>query len=229
MRKVSGSPTNIPGTHAGALAKELEQFYNDPLGYVMLAFPWDTDTAIRIVKLAEGPDDRAEAAALAEGREVPAKRMSSADLERQAMYRARFPSCEFGPDLWACDFLTELQEQILQQNFDGRHAVDPIVPIGVRARVERVVFVGGKPQRDQRDEDERVGNGFAGQQVRHRPFENPKALRRGEREVQLRSLTRLDLGFRRLNLVASLRRVHLVVAHSQALELVSSLFIGPSR
>ena len=72
MAMIGGTPT----TQTGALATALKAFYNDPLGYVMFAFPWDTDPAIQIVKLAEGVEDR----------------LTAGDLERQAMYRARFPS-----------------------------------------------------------------------------------------------------------------------------------------
>ncbi len=104
---IGGTPT----TRAGGLAKELKPCHNDPLGYVMFAFPWDTDPAIQMVKLAAGVDDR----------------LTAGDLERQAAYRARFPNCEYGPDLWACDFLTELQKNIIIQNFDGHTAVDPIM------------------------------------------------------------------------------------------------------
>ena len=35
------------------ITDELSQFYSDPLGYVMFAFPWDTDRSIQLVKLAE--------------------------------------------------------------------------------------------------------------------------------------------------------------------------------
>lgn len=33
------------------LSDELAKFYDDPLGYVMFAFPWDTDTSIQLVPL----------------------------------------------------------------------------------------------------------------------------------------------------------------------------------
>lgn len=35
------------------LAEDLGQFYADPLGFVMYAFPWDTDATLQIVKLPE--------------------------------------------------------------------------------------------------------------------------------------------------------------------------------
>lgn len=34
------------------LADELAKYYDDPLGYVMFVFPWDTDTTIQMVELA---------------------------------------------------------------------------------------------------------------------------------------------------------------------------------
>ena len=34
------------------LATDLAAFYDDPLGFVMYAFPWDTDPTLQLVKLA---------------------------------------------------------------------------------------------------------------------------------------------------------------------------------
>ncbi len=76
------------------LARDIARFYDDPLGFVMYIFPWDTDKKLQLVKLA-----------------------SPYDL----LY-----GCEYGPDLWACDFLSELGEQVKLRGFDGVHAVDPI-------------------------------------------------------------------------------------------------------
>ena len=36
-----------------ALAQDLARFYDDPLGFVLYAFPWDTDRSLQIVKLPE--------------------------------------------------------------------------------------------------------------------------------------------------------------------------------
>jgi hypothetical protein len=36
-----------------ALAEDLSRFYADPLGFVLYAFPWDTDASLQIVKLPE--------------------------------------------------------------------------------------------------------------------------------------------------------------------------------
>ena len=44
----------------------------------------------------------------------------------QGEYKERFPNCEFGPDLWACDFLDDLGVEIRRRAFDGVHPVDPI-------------------------------------------------------------------------------------------------------
>ena len=76
------------------LTDEIATFYADPLGYVMFAFPWDSDPSIQQVKLSD-------------------------------KYRQRF-GCEFGPDVWACEFLDELGADIRERGFDGTHAVDPI-------------------------------------------------------------------------------------------------------
>ena len=40
-----------PLTPDEQLADEISQFYDDPLGYVMFNFPWDTDKSIQLVKL----------------------------------------------------------------------------------------------------------------------------------------------------------------------------------
>lgn len=105
-RETQDPPQETP---AGKLANTLRGFYYSPLDYVMFAFPWDTDKSISIIELAEG----------AEGT------LTDDDRKRQAMYRARY-DCVHGPDLWACDFLEDLGQQIVERGFDGKHAVDPI-------------------------------------------------------------------------------------------------------
>ena len=40
-------------------------------------------------------------------------------------YRDRF-NCEYGPDLWACEFLEDLGAEVRKRGFDGRAAVAPI-------------------------------------------------------------------------------------------------------
>lgn len=40
-------------------------------------------------------------------------------------YRERF-KCEYGPDVWACEFLDDLGKKIAANDFDGQTAVDPI-------------------------------------------------------------------------------------------------------
>ena len=92
------------------LADEMAGFYADPLGYVMFTFPWDTEASIQVVPLAEGVEEH----------------LTAADREYRDSVRARFPGCKYGPDLWACQFLDELGEQIKARGFDGYHPVDPI-------------------------------------------------------------------------------------------------------
>lgn len=82
-------------THDDQLAEALAQFYDDPLGYVMFVFPWDTEKSIQLVELDE-------------------------------KYKDRFDS-KYGPDVWACEFLDDLGEQIRLRGFDGRNAVAPIM------------------------------------------------------------------------------------------------------
>ncbi len=77
-----------------ALAEDLAQFYADPLGFVMYAFPWDSDKSLQLVTL-------------------------------QSPWRERF-GCEFGPDVWACEFLDELGLDVKERAFDGVTAVAPI-------------------------------------------------------------------------------------------------------
>lgn len=81
-------------TNDEQLAESLGALYDDPLGYVMFCFPWDTEKSIQLVKLDE-------------------------------KYKDRFDS-EYGPDVWACEFLDDLGEQIRLRGFNGRDAVDPI-------------------------------------------------------------------------------------------------------
>jgi hypothetical protein len=76
------------------IADDIAGFYDDPLGYVMYAFPWDTEPAIQQVPLAK-------------------------------QYKERFAS-EFGPDVWACEFLDDLGRQIKKRAFNGKDSVEPI-------------------------------------------------------------------------------------------------------
>jgi len=41
-------------------------------------------------------------------------------------YRKKYPLCNYGPDLWACEFLDDLGKQVRDRNFNGRDAVDAI-------------------------------------------------------------------------------------------------------
>ena len=77
------------------MAEFLGQFMYDPLGFVIAAYPWDTDPAIQLVKLPEP-------------------------------YASRYPNCQYGPDLWACELLDEIGKRVSAQAFDGVHAVPAI-------------------------------------------------------------------------------------------------------
>jgi hypothetical protein len=76
------------------LSADLGKFYADPLGYVMFAFPWDTDPSIQQVEL-------------------------------QSPYKERYGS-KYGPDQWACEFLSDLGREIKTRKFDGTVSVSPI-------------------------------------------------------------------------------------------------------
>ena len=76
------------------LAQALSKFYDDPLGYVMFAFPWDTEASLQVVRLPK-------------------------------QYQDRF-NCEWGPDLWACEFLDQLGAEIRKRGFDGTMPVEPV-------------------------------------------------------------------------------------------------------
>lgn len=46
-------------------------------------------------------------------------------VQLQEPYKSRFNS-EYGPDVWACEFLDELGKEIRERGFDGKSSVDPI-------------------------------------------------------------------------------------------------------
>ena len=76
------------------LAEDMARFYDDPLGFVLYAFPWDTDPTLQVVRL-------------------------------PASYRMQY-DCEFGPDLWACQMLESIGNDVRDRGFDGVNAVEPI-------------------------------------------------------------------------------------------------------
>lgn len=43
----------------------------------------------------------------------------------QEPWKSRY-NCEYGPDVWACEFLDELGEEIKKRKFNGKDAVDPV-------------------------------------------------------------------------------------------------------
>jgi hypothetical protein len=76
------------------LADFIGRFYNDPLGFVIAAYPWDTDKSLQVCRLAFPWD---------------------------MTYRT-----EFGPDVWACEFLEDLGRKVRANKFDGASAVPAI-------------------------------------------------------------------------------------------------------
>jgi hypothetical protein len=55
MAEAALAPCTVPATQTDdeLLAEDLGRFASDPLGYVMYAFPWDTDPSIQLVPLQE--------------------------------------------------------------------------------------------------------------------------------------------------------------------------------
>lgn len=80
---------------ARMLAEDLAACYDDPLRFVLWAFPWGTVPEMSLVKLPE-------------------------------KWRAKYPNCEYGPDVWACELLDDIGRQVRERKFDGKHAVEPI-------------------------------------------------------------------------------------------------------
>jgi hypothetical protein len=62
------------------------RFFADPLGFVMFAYPWETDPELQIVELPEP-------------------------------WASRFPTCFFGPDAWACEFLENVSANVRANGF----------------------------------------------------------------------------------------------------------------
>tara|TARA_Y100000310_G_C20683585_1_gene817582 strand:- start:234 stop:1895 length:1662 start_codon:yes stop_codon:yes gene_type:complete len=106
----SRNPKKDVRTPDEMLADLMIEFIGDPLGYVMFNFPWDTEPSIQVVELAEGVEDF----------------MTTEDVVRRDLYRARFPDCKYGPDLWACDFLDEVGRGVRENAFDGSVPVSPL-------------------------------------------------------------------------------------------------------
>ena len=46
-------------------------------------------------------------------------------VKLQSPWKERY-KCEYGPDVWACEYLDQLGAEIRKRKFDGVHAVDPI-------------------------------------------------------------------------------------------------------
>jgi len=88
--------TSPERTEEDQLIDLVASFHDDPLGFVIAAYPWDTDPSIQVCKLPEP-------------------------------YSLVYDS-EYGPDLWACDFLAKLGESIRARGFDPLKAI-PVEPI----------------------------------------------------------------------------------------------------
>lgn len=96
-------PPSVSWRHASVTAKltpdemladDMGRFYDDPLGFVIYAYDWDTDKDLQVCELPE---------------------------PYSLMY-----NCKWGPDLWACELLTRIGQQVRANGFDGRNPVDAI-------------------------------------------------------------------------------------------------------
>lgn len=73
------------------LAEDMGRFFDDPLGFVMYAYDWGNDPALRVAKL-QPPWDMLYAS-------------------------------EYGPDVWACEFLDSIGQGVRERGFDGASPV----------------------------------------------------------------------------------------------------------
>lgn len=86
---------SVPEINPGHLLPVLAgQLFDKPLDFVLFAFDWGVDRALRLVKL---PDE----------------------------YRVQYDS-EHGPDLWACDLLDGIGQEVRARGFDGTQSVEAI-------------------------------------------------------------------------------------------------------
>lgn len=88
------------------LAQQISEFYGDPLGHVMFSYPWDSLSAIQLVPWGE-------------------ERRTKGFEPLPAKYRDKY-NVEYGPDLWACEFLEEWGNEIAARGFNGKDAVPAI-------------------------------------------------------------------------------------------------------
>ena len=47
-------------------------------------------------------------------------------VKLQSPWKERFPNCEYGPDVWACEFLDDIGAETKARNFNGVDAVSPL-------------------------------------------------------------------------------------------------------
>jgi len=108
----------------GMLADQVSEFYADFLGFVMFAFPWDTDPSIQVVDW-ENEDIFVDPDTGICYDTKPNSVDAITYMEWMAPYRARFNS-RYGPDRWACDWLDDLSKQVERNGFTGTKAVKPV-------------------------------------------------------------------------------------------------------
>jgi hypothetical protein len=86
-------------------------YRDDPLGYVLAFFPWKSNEAIQIIDWTSTSVN-------------PSTNVRLCD--QMEKFRDKYPHVVYGPDFWACEFLSELGEDIKRNAFDGKTAVAPL-------------------------------------------------------------------------------------------------------
>lgn len=102
MVKVASS---TPLTPDAELARLIGEFAQDPLGFVLFIFPWEHNANIQMVDWLDQDGDT---------------------YDKLAPYRKAYPDVQYGPDAWACEFLDELSDDVIKNDFTGK-TVEPLL------------------------------------------------------------------------------------------------------
>lgn len=99
------------------LAEEMGEYFTDPMGWVMFAFPWDEDTSIQIVDWESETKfvNPVTGEVFNERPAPPINAVTYKDLMQP--YREKY-GVRYGPDYWACQFLESWGRDIEARGFD---------------------------------------------------------------------------------------------------------------
>lgn len=111
-------------SHDAQLADEIAKYYDDPLGHVMFSYPWDEDPSLQVVDW-ESEEMFVDPKTGFVYDDDPEDIDTVTYKDIMEPYRRRF-NCRFGPDLWACQFLDDVGEQVKKRGFNGFKSVAPI-------------------------------------------------------------------------------------------------------